>query len=138
MLEAGLALGGVERGVACEGTALQSDTLKVGGRAFLFLSPKKAYLKLAASLPEAREAAARSPAVVPGAGGWTSLLWDVPCPVPAATLRRWVAESHGLMLAAPKPKVAAGLLAMKPRGKGRASKAASAGAAESRRGKKAR
>jgi hypothetical protein len=115
MLEAGLRLPGVERGTACEGTALQSDTLKVNGRAFLFLSPKKAYLKLAGSVPEAQKAARLSPAVVPGGAGWTSLLWDAPCPVGAAVLRRWVAESHALIAKAPVQTLSAGLLAMKPK-----------------------
>jgi len=115
MLEAGLRLPGVERGIACEGTPLQSDTLKVNGRAFLFLSPKKAYLKLSASYPEAQKVAATSPAVVPGGAGWTSLMWDVPCPVAPAVLRRWVAESHALMQTAPAQKLSADLLAMRPK-----------------------
>ena len=130
MLEAGLRLPGVERGIACEGTPVQSDTLKVNGRAFLFLSPKKAYFKLSASYLGAQKAAKGSTAVVPGGGGWTSLLWDAPCPVSAAVLRGWVAESHGLMASAPAQKISAGLLAMKPKagqpmleGKGLAPKA---------------
>jgi hypothetical protein len=117
MLEAALRLQGVEQGIACEGTALESRTAKANGRAFLFLSPKKAYFKLGPSYAEAQNAATHSAAVRPGAGGWTSLLWDTPCPVAPAVLRRWVKESHGLITAGPQPSLRVGLLDMKPKGK---------------------
>src|ERR1051326_5640242 len=117
MLEAALRLEGVEQGIACEGTAVESRTVKTNGRAFLFLSPKKAYFKLGPSYPEAQEAAKAGEAVRPGAGGWTSLMWDAPCPVSPAVLRRWVKESHDLVAAGPQPALRAGLLNMKPKGK---------------------
>lgn len=105
----------VEEGVACEGTALESRTFKVNGRAFLFLSPKKAYLKLGDAYGEAQAAAKSSAAVVPGAGGWTSLMWDAECPVSDAVLRRWVKESYEQMTKGPAPKLGVGLLAMRPK-----------------------
>jgi hypothetical protein len=117
MLEAALRLEGVEQGIASEGTALESRTIKINGRAFLFLSPKKAYFKRGPSYAEAQEAAKSSEAVWPGAGGWTSLMWDAPCPVSPAVLRRWVKESRDLVAAGPQPDLRAGLLNMKPKGK---------------------
>lgn len=115
MLAAGLALPNVEQGIACEGTVLESRTLKVNGRAFLFLSPKKAYFKLGDSYAEAQAAGKKSSVVVPGGGGWTSLMWDGDCPVSDAVLRKWVKESYGLMGKAPAPKLGVGLLEMKPK-----------------------
>ncbi|MEA3203082.1 MAG: hypothetical protein QOI63_752 [Thermoplasmata archaeon] len=117
MLEAALQLEGVEQDVACESAALESRTVKINGRAFLFLSPKKAYFKLGPSYAEAQEIAKALDAVRPGAGGWTSLMWDAPCPVSPAVLRRWVKESHDLIAAGPQPSLRAGLLDMKPKGK---------------------
>lgn len=117
MLAAALRHNDVEEGIACEGTALESRTIKVNGRAFLFLSPKKAYFKLGPSYAGAQEAAKDSEAVKPGGAGWTSLMWDAPSPVSDATLRRWVDESHALIQAGPKSAVRVDLLAMKPDGK---------------------
>ncbi|HUR62560.1 MAG TPA: hypothetical protein VM286_09390 [Candidatus Thermoplasmatota archaeon] len=114
MLEAALRLKDIEEGIACEGTALESRTVKTGGRAFLFLGPKKAYFKLGPSYGEAQEAAKGSGAVQPGGAGWTSLMWDVPCPVSPAVLRRWVKESHDLVAAGPRSALHVGLLDMKP------------------------
>jgi hypothetical protein len=84
-----LALPGVEQGIACAGTALESRTYLTKKKAFLFVSKKQARLKLDASAPQAR----RSGFAV-GANGWVTLALDA---LPAASvLRRWVAESHSL------------------------------------------
>jgi hypothetical protein len=115
MLAAALRHKDTEEGIACVGTALESRTLKVDGRAFLFLNPKKAYFKLGPSLDEAKRLAA-SGAVKPGGAGWTSLMWDQPCPVSDATLRRWVDESRALVRGAAKPAATVDLLSMKRKG----------------------
>jgi hypothetical protein len=79
----------VTEGVACAGTALESRTFQVHGRAFLFLSGKVARLKLAASATDAQRRGAEV-----GANGWTKLPLDA-LP-PAAVCKRWIVESHAL------------------------------------------
>lgn len=98
---AALAHPGVEEKVACRGTALESASFRVGGKAFLFLSPGKAMVKLDGSREEASEIAACKT----GAGGWTTV--DLASDEAPATslLVRWVAESRALFAAgAAKPK----------------------------------
>src|SRR5215470_18046212 len=48
----------VEQGIACKGTALESVTYQVRKKAFLFVGPKAARLKLDQSLGDARKLAA--------------------------------------------------------------------------------
>src|SRR5689334_24763909 len=95
-----LALPGVEQGIACAGTALESRTYLVEKKAFLFVSREHARLKLGSSIADARKRGAEV-----GSGGWTKLaLSELP---PAAVLRRWIAESHELVgggAGAPKRK----------------------------------
>lgn len=92
-----LALSGVDEGIACAGTALESRTYRVNGKAFLFVSREHARLKLDRSAAEARKRGAEV-----GAGGWTKLsLDDLP---PQAILRRWIGESHELIGSEPAPK----------------------------------
>jgi YjbR len=85
-----------EEGIACEGTALESRTMKRKGKAYLFLRAIDLRLKLAASVEEAAALAAKEPARYQvGAGGWTLVKLD------GATdrldvLKRWVEESHSL------------------------------------------
>jgi len=84
------ALPGVEQGIACAGTALESRTYQVKGKSFLFVSKQQARLKLAASAPEARKLG-----FAVGANGWVTLPLDgLPA---AAVLERWVGESHALI-----------------------------------------
>lgn len=96
---------GVEAGVACAGTAIESRTLKVGGKAFAFFRPGNIMLKLGASLPEAKAKAAAEPTRFrAGAGGWVTVLLDGGA-LPVALLQRWLDESHALFAAAtPKPR----------------------------------
>lgn len=83
-------LDGVGEGVACAGTALESRTFRVNGKAFLFVSRKEARLKLASSLSEAARLGCAA-----GANGWVKIALDAP---PAAkVLKRWIAESHALL-----------------------------------------
>lgn len=108
MRAAGLALPDVAEGVACEGTAIEKRTLKVAGKAFLFLGLADAMLKLEASIDEARAIEAKAPAHCKvGKGGWTKLALDGKAPAPPSVLARWVAESHALMRGAAPAKKAA-------------------------------
>jgi hypothetical protein len=50
-----------KEGIACAGTALEKRTIKVRGKAFLFLGGKDATLKLADSLPQATQLARQQP-----------------------------------------------------------------------------
>jgi hypothetical protein len=99
----------VEEGVACAGTVVESRTMKVKGKAFLFLRAGQAMVKLDGSLPEAEKAAKKSPGCIfPGSGGWTKILFkDGPPEMPL--MERWIRESYGLVAgpkAAPKRPVA--------------------------------
>lgn len=101
--KAALRLPDVEESVACAGTALESASFKVGGKAFLFLRPSAAMLKLDASLAEAKAAAASAPkAVKVGAGGWVTVSLADALPVPQKKLEAWIAESR-VVLATSKP-----------------------------------
>ncbi len=80
----------VETGVACAGTALESRTYKVDGKAFLFVSAKEARLKLDASVDEAR---ARGFLV--GKNLWATLPLEWLPPV--RVLAKWIAESYAAM-----------------------------------------
>lgn len=89
-------LSGVDEGIACEGTVLESRTFKVNQKAFLFLNAKDARLKLGPSVAEANQFAAAHPGqCVVGAGGWVKL--SIAAPPPAAVLTRWIAESWNLV-----------------------------------------
>jgi len=95
------ALPGVEQGIACAGTALESQTFQVRGKSFLFVSKDQARLKLDASKTEATKLGFKV-----GANGWVMLPRNV---LPGiAVLRRWIAESHALVArsAAKAPKFA--------------------------------
>lgn len=85
-----LALPGVEQGIACAGTALESRTYRMGNKAFLFVSTKDARLKLGESA-----AAARKLGFKVGANGWVSIPIDALPPTPIA--RRWIRESYELL-----------------------------------------
>ena len=92
-----VALPGVEQGIACAGTALESRTYSVNKKAFLFVSREHARLKLDRSAAEARKRGAEV-----GVGGWTKLSLDeLP---PPSILRRWIAESHELIGRGPAVK----------------------------------
>jgi hypothetical protein len=99
-----LALDGTEEGVACEGTPIESRTIKVKGKAFLFLGAGAVRLKLGASLARAQAIGAKEPRVVAGAGGWVKIVvldGALPAKLPVAA---WIDESYALMAGAAKPK----------------------------------
>ena len=95
--QAGLRQPNVEESIACKGTALESATLKVRGKAFLFLRPGKAMLKLGSSQKAALKLADEQPAYYNvGAGGWTTVDLSDPKKLSMRLLESWIAESHGL------------------------------------------
>ncbi len=85
--------GGVERGVACAGTAIESKTFRCGKKAFLLVRAvdggTELRVKLGASQPEAKR---RGHQV--GAHGWTKVLVANGDKPDMALLKRFVAESH--------------------------------------------
>jgi hypothetical protein len=86
-----------EEGVACEGTALESRTVKRKNKAFLFLRATEIRLKLAASAKEASARAAQDPARYKvGAHGWVLVTLDGASD-PVDLLERWIEESYSLL-----------------------------------------
>ncbi len=88
-----LRLPGVEEGVACKGTVLESRTLTVGKKSFLFLRDSEARLKLGDSIQEAQGWSSKDPSrVTAGSQGWVLVKFDG-LKVPLKVLEKWVEES---------------------------------------------
>ncbi|MBL9015340.1 MAG: MmcQ/YjbR family DNA-binding protein [Myxococcales bacterium] len=101
LIAAAAKLPGAEEGVACAGTALESRTLKIAGKAFAFFGPTDLRVKLSRSLPAAEKLARTKPgSCVPSAGGWTKCTLG-PGMLPVSTLAKWISESYRLF--APPP-----------------------------------
>lgn len=88
-----------ELGIACQGTALESSTVKVRDKAFLFMSGAgPAYtvrLKLGQSQAEATQLAAREPGRYKlGAHGWTTISFSDSAPPSLELMQRWIDESY--------------------------------------------
>ena len=97
---------GTEEGVACEGTPIESRTVKARNKAFLFLTVGHARFKLRESLPEAAKLAKKTPDQLQvGSGGWVKASLGADGSTPVDVLERWVGESYRLMAG---PVVAAG------------------------------
>jgi hypothetical protein len=98
--EVALGLPGVEEGVSCAGTALQSSSFKARKKAFLFIGPTAG--RLVARLKLGAESASRAGAAgcVVGANGWVTVPLDGSAEVDVG----WVEESfrivtgHGLVV----------------------------------------
>jgi hypothetical protein len=103
--KAALELADVTEGVACEGTVLESRTVKVGNKAFAFIREKEARLKLSDSLDEAKRHATQHPDDCEvGATGWVKCSVGAATSPSAAVMKRWLKESHALMSAPAKKK----------------------------------
>lgn len=71
-----LRLPDVQKGVACEGTAVERVTFKAGKKAFLFLGVGDAMVKLQKSIADAAKRAKKEPGrYKAGAGGWVKATW---------------------------------------------------------------
>jgi hypothetical protein len=96
---------GVEQGVACKGTAAECTTYKINKKAFLFVRPKAAMVKLGASVPEAATLEATAPKVYRvGSGGWVTITLNGTESADANVLERWIAESYTLYATTAPPK----------------------------------
>ena len=93
-----LGLPDVQKGVACEGTAVERVTFKAGKKAFLFLGMGDAMVKLKKSLPDASKRAKKEPGrYKAGAGGWVKVMWTPESSPDLDVLKKWVEESYRLM-----------------------------------------
>lgn len=85
--------GPVAEDVACKGTALESTSFKLGGKAFLFVQPKPGAfvvrLKLGGALTEAKRLGYDV-----GANGWVKGTLGPEDPPPV--LAQWIGESRAL------------------------------------------
>ncbi len=110
--KAALRYPGAEEGVACEGTPIESRTVKARNKAFLFLTTGHARLKLRESLPEATKLAQKRPDQFQvGSGGWVKASLNADGSTPIEVLERWIGESYRLMGGTPLP---AGVKTKKP------------------------
>lgn len=97
VLAAALRLPNAEAGVACAGTVLEAATVKVQGKAFLFVGKKGVRFKLAASIGAFAALCKKEPdRYSAGAGGWVAIELDPNGNVPAITTSTWLPESHAL------------------------------------------
>ncbi len=93
---------GTEEGVACEGTPIESRTVRARNKAFLFLTVGHARLKLRESLPEATRLAQKRPDQLQvGSGGWVKASLGADGSTPIDVLERWIGESYRLMAGPP-------------------------------------
>jgi predicted DNA-binding protein (MmcQ/YjbR family) len=91
-----------ELGVACQGTALESSTVKARDKAFLFMSgigpSYTVRLKLCQSQSEAMQLAANEPGRYKvGTHGWTTISFSDSEPPPIELMKRWIDESYRLI-----------------------------------------
>ncbi len=106
-----------DEGIACAGTAVESRTIRTGGKAFLFIRAADARLKLGASVPEIAAMAAKHPDhYQTGAGGWSKITFANGHTLDQRQLKRWITESYGLF-AGPASQ-------SKPAGRGKPAKVA--------------
>jgi hypothetical protein len=92
-----MSLPGTEEGIACEGTALECASFRVGKKTYLFAADQSVRVKLDASLPEAVRLAAEEPArYKAGSGGWVQAFYGDDASPTSELLTRWIKESHAL------------------------------------------
>jgi hypothetical protein len=95
---------GVEEGIACKGTAVESSAFKVGKKTFLFARDLDMRLKLQESLAEAEKHASQDPSQYSvGAGGWILVKFGSVGVPPRELLTRWVDESYRIMAGGAAP-----------------------------------
>jgi hypothetical protein len=104
-----LSLPDTEEGVACEGTPLESRTVRAKKKAFLFLGKKdgmcQVRLKLDGSLADAAKRAKKEPERVKvGAKGWVLVRLPADEAPPKGLFEVWIRESYEAVVGAQKPK----------------------------------
>jgi len=94
-----------------KGTSCNQSSFKAGKGSFLFIGPGakgqgyKAMFKLDASLPEARDLAAREPERFDvGNTGWVTARFTAEKPLPKRVWQKWLRESYELMAGAKPAK----------------------------------
>jgi YjbR len=88
-----------QEGIACEGTAAEKRTAKARNKAFLFVGPANAMVKLRESLAEAAELALKEPdRYKVGALGWVTVTFGRDGSPPLDVLERWIDESYRLLM----------------------------------------
>jgi hypothetical protein len=97
--KAAIRLPDVEEGVACEGTAAESRTFKIGKKAFLFLRPAALMLKVDGSAEDVRRLASKDSRYRIGAGGWVTVTLGSLTSPPLPLISRWMNESYRGMAA---------------------------------------
>ena len=92
-----------EESLACKGTVVESATVKVGGRAFLFVRPIHVMMKVDAAMAEVTRMAAKEPErYIPGKSGWITIKLKPGEPTPPLPmLERWIGESYRLTAGSP-------------------------------------
>ncbi len=111
ILAIGLGLPNVESGVACAGTSLESATVTVRKKSFLFVRATEIRLKLDASKGEFETLAKKDPkSLAIGAGGWATIRLQAggtfPSGVTLSRIEKWIRESYAVFggeKAAPEP-----------------------------------
>lgn len=98
LLRLGLRHPDAKESIACKGTVVESATVKVGNKAFLFVRPTNVMVKVDASAAEASSMAAAEPGRYSvGKNGWVTIKLKLREPTPAlAVLERWIGESYRL------------------------------------------
>ncbi len=85
-------------GVACAGTAIESVTVKVKKKAFLFIRDADARFKVSASLDELKRLAAASPDRYEAAdNGWIKITFANGATPTEEQANRWIDESYRVM-----------------------------------------
>lgn len=112
----------VEEGIACAGTAIETRTAKVRGRAFLFLRKEDARFKLGASIADASKPGSGCKV---GKGGWCHVVLGAADAPPLGVMTPWIDESYALM-AGPGGTKSASNASSKAGSKSRANSAARA------------
>jgi YjbR len=88
-----------QEGIACQGTAAEKRTVKARNKAFLFVGPTNAMVKLRESLAEAAELASKDPnRYKVGALGWVTVTFGSDGSPPLDVLERWIDESYRLLM----------------------------------------
>ncbi|MBI5538339.1 MAG: hypothetical protein HY898_36790 [Deltaproteobacteria bacterium] len=85
----------VEQSIACKGTALECTTVKIKGKAFLFVRDVDARLKVDASRAEVAKLASKQPdAFAIGATGWATIKFGASKLPALGVMEKWLEESY--------------------------------------------